>query len=71
MMLYLSSAPLISSLNSSFTNSIFTFLVLLTGLALFKNVLLVGSLQDRYVPIHSARIEMCRGATKDKSVYGM
>ncbi|XP_072046325.1 protein FAM135A-like [Amphiura filiformis] len=41
------------------------------GLSLFKNVLLVGSLQDRYVPIHSARIEMCRGATKDKTIYGM
>ncbi|XP_066272804.1 protein FAM135A-like isoform X1 [Branchiostoma lanceolatum] len=36
------------------------------GLALFKNVLLVGSVQDRYVPFHSARIEMCKSAVKDK-----
>ncbi|XP_037375834.1 protein FAM135A isoform X4 [Talpa occidentalis] len=32
----------------------------------FKNVVLVGSLQDRYVPYHSARIEMCKTALKDK-----
>lgn len=40
------------------------------GLAMFKNVLLVGSLQDRYVPVHSARVEMCKAAAKDKSIYG-
>ncbi|XP_034407130.1 protein FAM135A isoform X2 [Cyclopterus lumpus] len=43
-----------------------------SGLQFFKNVLLVGSLQDRYVPYHSARIEMCKTALKDKqtgSVY--
>ncbi|MGH0164494.1 UNVERIFIED_CONTAM: hypothetical protein FKN15_006396 [Acipenser sinensis] len=37
-----------------------------TGLQFFKNVILVGSLQDRYVPYHSARIEMCKTALKDK-----
>lgn len=35
----------------------------------FKNILLVSSPQDRYVPFHSARIEMCKAAGKD-SVYG-
>nr|XP_020458886.1 protein FAM135A isoform X2 [Monopterus albus] len=37
-----------------------------SGLQFFKNVVLVGSLQDRYVPYHSARIEMCKTASKDK-----
>ncbi|XP_071835909.1 protein FAM135A-like isoform X2 [Apostichopus japonicus] len=41
------------------------------GLAMFRNVLLVGSLQDRYVPVHSARIEMCKAAAKDRSIYGI
>uniref|UniRef100_A0A803TXF3 Family with sequence similarity 135 member A n=1 Tax=Anolis carolinensis TaxID=28377 RepID=A0A803TXF3_ANOCA len=36
------------------------------GLRYFKNIVLVGSLQDRYVPYHSARIEMCKTALKDK-----
>ncbi|XP_074010267.1 protein FAM135A isoform X6 [Numenius arquata] len=36
------------------------------GLQYFKNIVLVGSLQDRYVPYHSARIEMCKTALKDK-----
>uniref|UniRef100_A0A8K9V8U8 Family with sequence similarity 135 member A n=1 Tax=Oncorhynchus mykiss TaxID=8022 RepID=A0A8K9V8U8_ONCMY len=43
-----------------------------SGLHHFRNVVLVGSLQDRYVPYHSARIEMCKTALKDKqtgSVY--
>lgn len=35
----------------------------------FKHVLLVASPQDRYVPFHSARIEMCKSASKD-NVYG-
>lgn len=38
------------------------------GLQYFKNVVLVGSLQDRYVPYHSARIEMCKTALKDKQL---
>ncbi|KAG9493747.1 hypothetical protein GDO78_001559, partial [Eleutherodactylus coqui] len=36
------------------------------GLEYFRNVVLVSSLQDRYVPYHSARIEMCKTALKDK-----
>ncbi|XP_013420772.1 protein FAM135A isoform X2 [Lingula anatina] len=40
------------------------------GLQYFKNVLLVGSLQDRYVPYHSSRIELCKPAVRDSSVYG-
>ncbi|XP_061123297.1 protein FAM135B isoform X4 [Syngnathus typhle] len=47
-----------------------TFLYLLSqkpGLQFFKNVVLVASPQDRYVPFHSARIEMCKTALKDKS----
>ncbi|XP_041822840.1 protein FAM135B [Melanotaenia boesemani] len=52
-----------------------TFLYLLSqkpGLQFFKNVVLVASPQDRYVPFHSARIEMCKTALKDRttgSVY--
>ncbi|XP_058524432.1 protein FAM135B [Ochotona princeps] len=37
-----------------------------TGLQYFKNVVLVASPQDRYVPFHSARIEMCTTALKDR-----
>ncbi|XP_037022306.2 protein FAM135B [Artibeus jamaicensis] len=37
-----------------------------TGLQYFKNVVLVASPQDRYVPFHSARIEMCKTAFKDR-----
>ncbi|XP_046885027.1 protein FAM135A isoform X2 [Hypomesus transpacificus] len=36
------------------------------GLQFFRNVVLVSSLQDRYVPYHSARVEMCKTALKDK-----
>jgi hypothetical protein len=36
----------------------------------FKNVLLCGSSQDRYVPLHSARIELCKSAVKDTSPIG-
>ncbi|XP_056598065.1 protein FAM135B [Triplophysa dalaica] len=47
-----------------------TFLYTLSkkpGLQFFKNVVLVASPQDRYVPFHSARIEMCRTALKDRT----
>ncbi|XP_008419575.1 protein FAM135B [Poecilia reticulata] len=47
-----------------------TFLYLLSqkpGLQYFKNVVLVASPQDRYVPFHSARIEMCTTALKDRT----
>lgn len=36
----------------------------------FKHVLLCGSSQDRYVPMHSARIELCKAAIKDTTVQG-
>ena len=36
----------------------------------FRHVLLAGSTQDRYVPWHSARIELCKAAVKDSSVTG-
>jgi hypothetical protein len=39
------------------------------GLEYFKNILLIASPQDRYVPFHSARIEVCKAALKD-TVYG-
>lgn len=39
----------------------------LSGLQFFKNVVLVASPQDRYVPFHSARIEMCKTALKDRT----
>jgi len=41
-----------------------------SNLELFKHVLLAGSSQDKYVPIHSARIELCKSAIKDSSVNG-
>lgn len=36
----------------------------------FKNILLCGSSQDRYVPPHSARLELCKAALKDSSISG-
>lgn len=39
----------------------------LVGLQFFKNIVLVASPQDRYVPFHSARIEMCKTALKDRT----
>ncbi|KAK3090321.1 hypothetical protein FSP39_010936 [Pinctada imbricata] len=40
------------------------------GLELFRNVLLVGSSQDRYIPYHSSRIEMCKAAQRESSGMG-
>ncbi|KAK2724219.1 protein FAM135A-like isoform X2 [Artemia franciscana] len=40
-------------------------------LHLFKNVVLCGSAQDRYVPLHSARIELCKAAVRDVSIVGL
>ncbi|CAG5118979.1 unnamed protein product, partial [Candidula unifasciata] len=37
----------------------------------FKHVLLVGSHQDRYVPYHSSRIEICKSAQKDSTLTGV
>lgn len=39
-------------------------------LSYFKHVLLFGSSQDRYVPPHSARIELCKAAIKDTTPIG-
>ncbi|KAJ8919771.1 hypothetical protein NQ315_006300 [Exocentrus adspersus] len=36
----------------------------------FKNILLCGSGQDRYVPLHSARIELCKESLRDTSGQG-
>ncbi|XP_072947422.1 protein FAM135A [Epargyreus clarus] len=36
----------------------------------FKHILLCGSGQDRYVPLHSARLELCKAAAKDASLLG-
>lgn len=36
----------------------------------FKNVLLVGSSDDYYVPIHSALVEHCKASSKDTSITG-
>lgn len=36
----------------------------------FRHVLLVGSGQDKYVPLHSARIELCRTAVRDRTTSG-
>ncbi|XP_052185712.1 uncharacterized protein LOC127797152 isoform X2 [Diospyros lotus] len=36
----------------------------------FKNIILLSSPQDGYVPYHSARIEMCQGAAGDISKKG-
>ena len=41
------------------------------GLEYFHNVLLCGSSQDFYVPIHSAHIELCNAAVSDTSDNGM
>ena len=39
------------------------------GFEYFQNILLIASPQDRYVPFHSARIEICKAALKD-TVHG-
>lgn len=36
----------------------------------FRNILLCGSSQDRYVPSHSARLELCKAAIRDTSSVG-
>ncbi|XP_031830861.1 protein FAM135A isoform X3 [Nomia melanderi] len=41
-----------------------------SNLEKFKHVLLCGSAQDRYVPLHSARIELCKAAVRDTSDQG-
>ncbi|CAB3384814.1 Hypothetical predicted protein [Cloeon dipterum] len=41
-----------------------------SNLHCFKNILLCGSSQDRYVPLHSSRIELCKAAVRDTTVQG-
>lgn len=36
----------------------------------FRYVILSASAQDRYVPLHSARIESCRAAIRDPTPLG-
>jgi hypothetical protein len=36
----------------------------------FKYILLCGSSQDRYVPLHSAHIINCKASLRDQSVMG-
>lgn len=45
-------------------------LSLKSNLHMFKHILLASSTQDRYVPWHSARIEVCKAVMKDTSVTG-
>ena len=47
-----------------------TFFFNILGFQYFKNVLLVSSVQDHYVPFHSSRIEMSKQALKDNSETG-
>ena len=47
------------------------YLFSIVGLEFFKHVLLVGSSQDRYVPYHSSRIEMCKAAQRESSGLGI
>ncbi|CAG0881373.1 unnamed protein product [Darwinula stevensoni] len=37
----------------------------------FRNILLCGSCQDRYVPLHSARIELCKASARDTTSMGL
>lgn len=41
-----------------------------SGLQFFKNILLVGSHEDYYVPIHSALMQVCKAAVKDNTSLG-
>uniref|UniRef100_A0ABD2X663 DUF676 domain-containing protein n=1 Tax=Trichogramma kaykai TaxID=54128 RepID=A0ABD2X663_9HYME len=41
-----------------------------SNLQRFKHVLLCGSAQNRYVPLHSARIELCKAADRDPTELG-
>ena len=36
----------------------------------FRHVLLTGSSQDKYVPIHSSRIDLCKAAIRDHTATG-
>uniref|UniRef100_A0A1I7Y876 DUF676 domain-containing protein n=1 Tax=Steinernema glaseri TaxID=37863 RepID=A0A1I7Y876_9BILA len=50
----------------------FLFKLSMNGaLGMFKYVLLVGTYQDLYVPGHSALVEQCKAAKRDKSPQGV
>lgn len=42
-----------------------------SNLHYFKHILLCGSSQDRYVPPHSARLELCKAAIRDTTSTGI
>lgn len=54
----------------SYKKNHFMYFFYNAGLELFRHVLLVGSSQDRYVPYHSSRIEMCKAAQRESSGMG-
>jgi len=56
--------------NSDLRETFMYRLSLTNGFQYFKNVLLVSSVQDHYVPFHSSRIEMSKQALKDNSETG-
>lgn len=41
------------------------------GLQFFRYILLCGSSQDHYVPIHSSHIELCTPCINDTSIIGI
>ncbi|KAK3119825.1 hypothetical protein QOZ80_9AG0675890 [Eleusine coracana subsp. coracana] len=51
-------------------NTFFYKLCKLKTLENFKHIILVSSPQDGYVPYHSARIDLCHGASSDTSKKG-
>ena len=56
--------------SSDFRQTFLYRLSLESGLEHFKHILLCGSSQDHYVPIHSAHIELCSSALNDASSNG-
>lgn len=54
--------------DSNFRNTFIYKLSEKPALEFLKNILLVASAEDKYVPYHSARIEMCKAALKDKTL---
>lgn len=56
--------------DSNVKNTFLYKLSLNSNLDAFKYVLLCGSTQDRYVPLHSAHILNCKASLKDTSPLG-
>uniref|UniRef100_A0A915ICW3 G-protein coupled receptors family 1 profile domain-containing protein n=1 Tax=Romanomermis culicivorax TaxID=13658 RepID=A0A915ICW3_ROMCU len=59
------------SLNGPHCGILYNSSVVNMGLQYFKNILLVGSFEDYYVPIHSALIESSRASSRDQSILGI